>query len=320
MMGLAYGGLFVLFLAGELGLFDASSAAADTDTTPEDDTPGEDTTTGGNLLDEIPADDLYDAGDFAGEVTGTDGDDSLTGDDDEALAWFLGDGDDSLDASDLNDHAEGGAGNDDLMMRPGDDTALGGDGDDTIDGGTGDDLVYGEVGNDVLTGNMNSDSLYGGDGDDTVLGGSGGDLVVGGDGNDVLSGMVQGQASSASAGFDGPDTLFGGAGDDNLLLGPNDRGTGGTGADLFRIDDTRDDVTGIATITDFVAGEDAIELLYEDRIDPTTNAPFVPEVTVERTEAGAYRVLVGGQAVALVNGDGGVLTQAMVRLVPMRAA
>ncbi len=85
-------------------------------------------------------------------VTGTFGDDRITGD-----------GEDNV--------LDGGpAGADLLIGRDGSDTLSGGDENDTLAGGAGD------------------DSLSGGDGEDSLAGGSGSDTIVGGDGDDDITG------------------------------------------------------------------------------------------------------------------------------------
>ncbi len=80
------------------------------------------------------------------EIQGTEGDDTLTAEEETDLAWFLNGGNDDLDGSDGADYAEGGAGDDSITMRDGNDIVLGGEGDDNIDTGTGFDLGYGGAG------------------------------------------------------------------------------------------------------------------------------------------------------------------------------
>src|SRR5215469_3979405 len=64
----------------------------------------------------------------------------------------------------------GGAGNDTLLGKGGNDLLFGGAGNDTLIGGTGDDQVFGEAGNDRMIWNPGdgSDLFEGGDGTDTV--------------------------------------------------------------------------------------------------------------------------------------------------------
>lgn len=111
--------------------------------------------------------------------------------------------------------------------------------------GAGNDTLSGLAGNDTLNGGMGNDTLNGGDGIDILNGGSGDDTLNGGTGNDILTG---------------------GAGRDDL--------TGGAGADTFKFLALGDlvslaDVYYNETITDFVSGQDKIDLSAMD-IDPDT--------------------------------------------------
>jgi len=318
-----YLALFLLMLAGEIGLIDRSGARGG-DTTPDGETDAEPDTDGDsspepeNGTDDAPgtpADlraSLYDASDYSGAITGTDGDDTFTASA-ANLAWFLGDGNDSLDASAAADFIDGGTGDDTILAREGDDIVLAGTGDDVVDGGTGNDLIYGEDGDDRLTGNMGNDSIYGGNGNDTLLGGSDSDLLDGGAGDDYLSGMGFDLATSTRGIFDGGDTLVGGEGTDTLHLGPQDIGTGGAGADLFRLDHTRPEIAGLVTVTDFDSAEDLLEILYV----PAGGAPD-PVVTVTEGAANVYTVALDGQALAEISSLTPV-TPSMVRLVPQSA-
>ena len=100
----------------------------------------------------------------------------------------------------------GGDGNNNIIVRGGDDVVCGGAGDDTIRGGSGNDWLHGEDGNDQLRGQSGTDRLFGGSGDDFLRGGGdddelygqsdsddlhgalGNDLVMGGQGADILNG------------------------------------------------------------------------------------------------------------------------------------
>ena len=131
----------------------------------------------------------------------------------------------------------GGSGNDVILLGDGKDFAFGGDGNDEIRGGDGRDRLYGGDGDDVLRGGDNRDILRGEKGNDTLYGGDGDDTLGGGGGDDVL---------------------IGGRGDDIIYI---DRGfnrmTGGDGADRFVCDNNQMDFN---LITDFVSGEDRLEL------------------------------------------------------------
>ncbi|WP_449394898.1 cadherin domain-containing protein [Devosia riboflavina] len=101
-----------------------------------------------------------------------------------------------------------------------------------------DTILAGDNNNETLTGSTGNDLLFGNGGNDTLNGGSGNDLLVGGSGNDILTGG------------DGDDILLGGVGNDTL--------TGGAGADIFVFSETGG--ANQDTITDFVVGEDTIDL------------------------------------------------------------
>jgi Ca2+-binding RTX toxin-like protein len=179
---------------------------------------------------------------------------------------------------DGHDFLSGGGGDDTLYGEAGHDTLNGGTGVDRMEGGDGNDayvvdnagdevieaagegpdqvtvslsayLLPAEVenmffaGSGAFAGSGNShanliqssggnDQLSGEDGDDELRSGSGGDVVDGGEGDDLL------------VGGGGADVLTGGTGADRFRFGSYESGTGG-GADR---------------ITDFVSGEDVIEL------------------------------------------------------------
>ncbi|MCA0870076.1 M10 family metallopeptidase C-terminal domain-containing protein [Seohaeicola saemankumensis] len=127
-------------------------------------------------------------------------------------------------------------------------------GHDNIDG-TGNNLantIDGNSGNNTLSGlgGNGKDTLNGDEGDDRLRGEGGNDSLNGGSGDDVLRGGV------------GKDKLNGGA-DDDILIGGSGRDTltGGTGEDLFVFSKVGHSTTANAdTITDFVQGEDLIDL------------------------------------------------------------
>lgn len=93
-------------------------------------------------------------------------------------------------------------------------------------------------------------------GDDVVNGTTGNDELSGGDGNDKLLGKA------------GNDVLDGGTGNDKLIGGGGaDTMTGGTGADMFVYTSIWDSTPGTLNhdvITDFVSGEDKIDLSVID--------------------------------------------------------
>jgi len=101
-------------------------------------------------------------------------------------------------------------------------------------------------GDDVISTGDNADEVINGRaGDDSISAGGGNDTLVGGDGNDFLNGAAD---NDTLVGDDGNDTLVGGNGNDVL--------TGGAGNDTFRFDAN----DGSDTITDFVSGEDLINI------------------------------------------------------------
>lgn len=145
---------------------------------------GDDTLTGNGGNDTLEGGADYD------EISGGNGNDLLT--DSGGGAYLLGeDGDDTLsavsDAGTLGVAADGGIGNDSIVVTGSDGAYLvGGDGDDTIIGGDGADLIFGDDFGGTGTGN---DSIVGGLGDDTIDTGQGDDIVVWrpGDGNDSIT-------------------------------------------------------------------------------------------------------------------------------------
>ncbi|MDE0283312.1 MAG: pre-peptidase C-terminal domain-containing protein [Gammaproteobacteria bacterium] len=218
------------------------------------------------------------------------GDDKLDG----------GGGNDQLSGGGGNDELLGGPGMDLLEGGAGNDELAGGEGADHLNGGDGEDRLSGGADNDWLTGGPGNDVLEGGAGDDHLMGDflsssflpgvpEGGIIVVD-DGNgeagpvqdDVRSGGGDvdeqvdlgddnGDADAASVTDHGPsqpslllglalgsdDELSGGPGADLLDGGGgNDRLSGGEGADVFVFAPWN----GNDLVTDFVAGEDKIDL------------------------------------------------------------
>ena len=179
------------------------------------------------------------------DVTGSDHDDTLNGDEGAnrltggagrdtlrgragADHLYGGDGNDRLYGDEGADHLFGGAGSDTLYVDAEDlanGSFDGGDGIDTVDVGTDAgvtidlgqhnlEIVQGGAGNDNFSQSGSSWVLMSGyGGDDTLSGGSAGDYLFGGTGDDVLQGNG------------GRDKLFGDGG--------NDRLTGGTGDDIY---------------------------------------------------------------------------------------
>lgn len=124
-------------------------------------------------------------------------------------------GDDTLTGGDTNDLMNGFAGNDLIQGGNGADTLIGGDGNDTLQGGSG---------ADSLSGGNGDDRLYGGKGADTLDGGANG---TGGDWADYAGAvdnvLVDLASGIATDDFGGIDTLlnlenaYGGVHDDTLI-------------------------------------------------------------------------------------------------------
>jgi Ca2+-binding RTX toxin-like protein len=110
-------------------------------------------------------------------ITGTAGEDRLSGKDN------------------VNDVIDGRDGHDTLRGMGGNDTLRGGTGNDQLYGGTGDDRLEGGVGSDYLFGDGGNDRLEGGVGNDLLHGGAGSDVFVfaKGFGIDLLDDFVAGQ-------------------------------------------------------------------------------------------------------------------------------
>lgn len=147
-----------------------------------------------------------------------------------------------------------------------------------------DDTDYGDdlIGTDFdeeIAGSDGADTLFGFEGDDDISGGGGNDFMDGGDGHDRLFGNDD----------NAPDRLFGGEGHDQIWLGNGDTAEGGSGDDIFRIEDA-----AASVIADYNPDDDQVEVLY----DPT--AP-VPVLTTETTDTGV-NLLADGELVAVFSG------------------
>ena len=92
-------------------------------------------------------------------------------------------------------------------------TQNGGAGDDLIEGRDGNDTLYGRGGDDVIHGDAGNDTAYGGAGDDRIEGGGGADLMTGDAGNDTLIG---GSGQDEFYGVEGRDSYDGGSDTDTL--------------------------------------------------------------------------------------------------------
>ncbi len=103
-------------------------------------------------------------------VTGTEGNDTLFGNNNDNIVEGLGG----------NDSISGFAGDDQLVGGQGNDTINGGNDNDTLNGGTDNDQLNGESGDDILNGGTGNDTLNGGSGDDTYIYnlGDGDDVII----------------------------------------------------------------------------------------------------------------------------------------------
>lgn len=226
-----------------------------------------------------------DDGEEPGEGSEGEGERGVTVNGTEGADWLAGEATDDV--------LTGNGGNDDLHGGLGGDTLLGGDGTDwiygdgeyglggadSIDGGAGADSLAGQGGDDIVRGGAGDDTLFGGEDDDLLVGGAGTDWLFGNSGNDTLT---AGRGDDDLDAGEGDDVLYGSAvedrawlhgdeGDDTLFAGMGDFAEGGDGQDMFILDEPG---TGeVPTIADFSAGQDQIELRYED--DGSGEAPVV---------------------------------------------
>jgi len=229
-------------------------------------------------------------------IRGTDGNDSITGD--NQWNWLYGnDGDDYLDG--------GTGGLNRLFGGNGNDTIEGADTNDTLlNGDAGDDIINGNGGVDVLNGGTGNDTLDGGDGNDTVNGDAGDDLVYGSNGSDSLNGgggidtlsfvNLAGQDVTLDIGGLGSYTTSGGAGGtvsnfENYILS--------TGNDSFEGDIGDDTVTGDAGDDIFIASHGADTYdggVGNDTADYSSLAADVVQVSVNLNDAGNSTVSITG--------------------------
>ena len=175
------------------------------------------------------------------DITGTAGNDTITGTNASERICGLGG----------NDTISGGGGDDEILGEEGNDRINGGDGADAIEGGRGDDRLSGGAGGDSLEGAAGQDVLNGDGGDDTMNGEGGRDVARGGAGSDV---MDAGAGNDNFAGGGGSDRIDGAAGNDRVVgedgndfvdgWTGNDRVDGGPGNDRVRGQAGTDLVTG----------------------------------------------------------------------------
>jgi Ca2+-binding RTX toxin-like protein len=188
-------------------------------------------------------------------------------------------GADTFHSGDGKDTLNGGAGNDQLWGEAGNDILNGGAGGDAMAGGAGDDIYYVDNLSDVLS--EVAGVIGPNDSGDTALVSLSGYTLSALVENGVLTldtgGTLDGGASSIAwslTGGDGDDTLLhatvliGGAGNDDLHSGEGENTlTGGAGADIFHFHNEDVELFRfpfMETITDFVPGEDTIDLSAMD--------------------------------------------------------
>lgn len=172
-----------------------------------------------------------------------------------------------------DDTLNGGASDDIVKGKQGNDTLHGGDGDDLMRGGFGADVVNGEAGNDTLHGGPDSDTMDGGDDNDIVYGKNGDDFLSGGKGHDIISGgngndlvLFDDFNVGVSSAEHGHDLFLMGAGDDF--------GQSGSGNDIWFGGDGNDIHTLFAIGTgdegdDRIFGNDGDDTLYTGEGDDT---------------------------------------------------
>jgi Ca2+-binding RTX toxin-like protein len=226
----------------------------------------------------------------------------------------------------LDNHLQGGAGNDTLIGVAGNNTLVGGGGRDYLIGGTGDDVLDSRGGSATLQGGAGNDVYYIDDARTSVVefANEGIDEVrttlsaytlranferllyegtgaFFGTGNE-LDNLLQGGS--------GNDRLVGGAGNDVLIGGAgNDVLTGGTGADTFvwREGDASADQPAFDTVTDFDLrrfdqGGDRLDLsawLQTDDLDQLLGRLFVSDS-------------VAGSVLQVLQPDGGAVLQSVL--------
>lgn len=216
-----------------------------------------------------------------------------------------------------------GNGLDNAMLGGGGaDTLSGGAGDDEINGGAGDDRLLGGAGNDFYIVEGKGDVVVeaAGNGIDTVsvTGGSGytlsaetevlvlqGSSLVIGIGNGSDNRIIGNGSGNVLWGMAGNDTLEGGGGNDVLIGGAGrDVLVGGAGVDQFRLlDPTYSTTAAPDLITDFVAGQDRIDLRQVDANTATGTDDAFAYVTSFTGAAGQVMVAALGGGQYQVRGD-----------------
>ncbi|WP_417723700.1 calcium-binding protein [Salipiger sp.] len=238
-------------------------------------------------------------------------------------------GADSIDLLGGNDTYDGLGGNDSILGGAGDDSLTGGDGNDTIDGGAGGDFIDGGAGRDVVSYTsatrsvrvdlQNTQFMYGdavgdtfanvevfqtGDTVDQLRGDSGSNVFYTGGLSDRLYGRA---GNDFLFGQTGADAFYGGLGADTMTGGPDedrrDRYI------YFNIAESGVGAGNRDVITDFVSGEDRIEIRRFDADTTQGNKQyfdFVGDAGLSGTAGELAYVHEGGNTIvqADVDGDG----------------
>jgi Ca2+-binding RTX toxin-like protein len=216
------------------------------------------------------------------------------------LTVVTGDGDNSVDLSNMNASVfpaltslsvDAGDG-DDTITGAADipSTLIGNDGIDQITGGAAAESLDGGDGDDVINGNAGQDMINAGDGADVVDGGADNDTIIGDDGDDILRG---GDGNDSIIANNGADSIFGEAGDDFL--------NGDGGFDLIDGGDGDDVVLGGAD-NDTVSGGDGNDIVDGQSGDDSINGDAGDDML---TGSGGEDTLDGGIGDDVVNGNSG---------------
>ena len=249
------------------------------------------------------------------------------------------DGDDFLSGGGDNDELYGGADNDILSGDDGADKLFGDAGADQLIGGAGGDLLDGGTGPDDMTGGTGDDTYVVDDVGDTVteLGGEGNDRVrasityilgaelehlqltgsgdINGFGNALANQITGNSEANLLSGLAGNDILNGGGGNDTLIGGlGNDTLTGGAGFDRFVT--LQESVFASSnpglrtietdTISDYVIGQDTLDLSSIDAISGTSgvNDAFGIVAAFNGTAGQMTVSFAGGITTVLLDVDG----------------
>lgn len=217
-------------------------------------------------------------------------------------------------------------GNNRIETGEGDDTVLSGAGADNVNLGSGDD-VYGTdtrvihrdddvqsfpepddaipVGDTLVRGDdleQGNDTVAGGAGDDAISDNFGANLINGQQGDDFIV-TVDDARDMGTA-----DTVKGGSGQDTLIVDEGDLVTTGAGADQVVIETYSGVVDGydLITITDFIAGQDALSVQGDaELLRPGSNGTSPVSLQEPDDESGTL-VLINGIPVAHLLGVQGL--------------